>query len=133
LRAFVNILIASVLALSLGLHWALLQTVAWTGMLITFSRGASFKEAVAKTFDGKHPCTLCKAIKQGRAAEKKQEQQQSKPVLKLDAGLVWQDTQFNFDCGRDPIAAGNFLMLVRSEQPPKPRPRGILPGNNAGA
>ena len=121
------------LVLSLGLHWALLQTVAWTGMLITYSRDASFKTAVAKTFDGEHPCPLCKAIKKGRAEEKKQEQQQTKPGSKLDVGLVWQPARFNFDCDRGPVTTGNFSMLVRADEPPKPRPRGILHGNLARA
>lgn len=123
----------SVLVLSLGLHWALLQTVAWTGMLINYSRDASFREAISRTFDGQHPCPLCKAIKKGRADEKKQEQQQTKPGSKLDFALVWQAPRFNFNCDREPIAEGNFSMLVRADEPPKPRPRGILLGNDAGA
>jgi len=129
LRALAKTVTVSVLVLSLGLHWALLQTVAWTGMLISYSRDASFKEAVGKTFDGKHPCPLCKAIKKGRAEEKQQEKQQSKPVSKQDLGLVWQTTRFQFDCDQDPIAERNSSMLSRADEPPKPRPRGI-PGDN---
>lgn len=59
-----------VLALSLGLHWAVLQTAAWAGMLVSYSRQASFAEAVAWTFDGQHPCRLCHLVREGRAAEK---------------------------------------------------------------
>ncbi len=91
------------LVLSLGLHWALLQTVAWTGMLVTYSRDASFQDAVSKTFDGEHPCALCKVIKSGRAEEGRQEQQQVKPGCKLDVAPVWQATEFDFACGRVPF------------------------------
>jgi hypothetical protein len=133
MRATLKAITVLVLVLSLGLHRAVLQTVAWTGMLISYSRDASLKEAVAMTFDGEHPCPLCKAIKQGRAEEKKQEQQQTKPGSKLDVGLVWQGTQFNFDCDREPITTGNFSILVRADEPPKPRPRGIFLGNLARA
>jgi hypothetical protein len=119
------------LVFTLGLHWAVLQTVAWTGMLFTYSRDASFKEALTKTFDGQHPCPLCKAIKQGRAEEKKQEQQQPKPGSKLDFGLVWQTTTLSFDRDREMIAALDSSAPFRAQEPPKPRPRGVLPVNPA--
>lgn len=125
-RIVVRFLMVLVLVLSLGLHWALLQTVAWTGMIVSYSQGASLKEAISKTFDGKHPCCLCKVIQQGRADEKKQESQQVKPGSKLDLGLVWQAITFNFDCDRSQIPSGNTDAPSRREQPPKPRPR-ILP------
>ncbi len=55
----------------MGGHWLLLQTVAWTGMLLKYSQDANFAEAVSKTFDGEHPCPLCKKIKQARKSEQK--------------------------------------------------------------
>jgi len=117
---FANVL---VLVLSLGLNWALLQTIAWTGMIVSYSRAASLSEALTKTFDGKHPCSLCKAIQKGRADEKKQEQQQVKPGSKLDLGLVWQPATFDFDFKREQIPSPDFSALSMREQPPKPRPR----------
>jgi hypothetical protein len=57
----------------LGAHWALLQTVAWTTMLAHNLCSHSAKEAVTETFDGKHPCCLCKAIATGKQSEKKTE------------------------------------------------------------
>ena len=42
-------------------------------MLIHYSQDAPFEEAVVKTFDGKHPCSLCKQIAQGKRSEKKSE------------------------------------------------------------
>jgi hypothetical protein len=71
--------VAAVLALSLGLHWSLLQSVAWVGMVVNYSHDGSFGEALEKTFDGKHPCTLCKAIAAGKKSEK---QPESGPVAK---------------------------------------------------
>jgi hypothetical protein len=61
------------LACSIGLHWGFLQAVAWVGMLVNYSQDAPFEEAVVKTFDGKHPCALCKQIAQGKRSEKKSE------------------------------------------------------------
>jgi hypothetical protein len=56
-----------------GLHWIGLQTVAWTTMLADNLCAHSVKEAVTKTFDGQHPCCLCKAIADGKKSEKKSE------------------------------------------------------------
>jgi hypothetical protein len=54
-----------------GLHWIGLQTVAWTTMLADNLCTHSVKEAVTETFDGQHPCCLCKAIAVGKKSEKK--------------------------------------------------------------
>ena len=57
----------------LGAHWALLQTVAWTAMFADNLRTHSLSESVARTFDGKHPCPICKAVAAGKKSEKKSE------------------------------------------------------------
>ena len=56
---------------TLGAHWALLQTVAWTTMLADNLRTHSLSESVARVFDGKYPCPICKAIAAGKKSEKK--------------------------------------------------------------
>ncbi|MFO1461475.1 MAG: hypothetical protein U1G08_18990 [Verrucomicrobiota bacterium] len=58
------------LTLSLGLHWALLQSVAWAGMVVRYSQEDSLSTALAKTFDGRHACKLCRIVQAGRSAEK---------------------------------------------------------------
>jgi hypothetical protein len=65
--------IAAALACSIGLHWGLFQSVAWVGMVISYSQAAPLKEALAKTFDGKHPCLLCQQIAKGKQSEKRSE------------------------------------------------------------
>ena len=73
--------LAAALMVSIGAHWALLQGVAWVGMAVTYSveRG-SLMEGLEMTFDGDHPCPMCKAVKKGTESEKKnprlKEQQQ---------------------------------------------------------
>jgi hypothetical protein len=57
----------------LGAHWAVLQSVAWTTMLAGTLHSGSFRDAVTRTFDGKHPCPLCKAIAAAKKSEKKTE------------------------------------------------------------
>ncbi|GAA5141355.1 hypothetical protein GCM10023213_25330 [Prosthecobacter algae] len=79
-------MVVVVLCCSLGFQWAVLQGIAWTGMLISFSRDGSLVEAVAKTFDGEHPCPLCKAVDKGQKQD--QEKSVQVPMKKLDAILV---------------------------------------------
>jgi hypothetical protein len=125
-HAALRIVTVFMLVLSLGLHWALLQTVAWTGMLITYAHDTSLQEAVTKTFDGQHPCPLCKVIEKGRADEKRQEQQPVKPGGKLDVGLTWQPTEFCFACPQDRPPPLDLIGLSRADEPSKPPPRGVL-------
>ena len=58
---------------AIGGHWVVLQTVAWSGMIVDYSRAAGLTAAVEKTFDGQHPCEICKTIAKTRQSEKKQE------------------------------------------------------------
>ncbi|MEQ2008463.1 MAG: hypothetical protein ABMA26_16915, partial [Limisphaerales bacterium] len=70
-------------ALSIGLHWALLQSVAWTGMFVSFAQQTTFQEAFTKTFSGKNPCRLCKLVREGQQSEK--QQQSLLPLVKIES------------------------------------------------
>lgn len=50
-----------------GGHWGALQVVAWTAMVIDFSREAPVATAVSMTFDGQNACTLCRTVERGLA------------------------------------------------------------------
>ena len=70
LRRSLKIIAVIILTLSLGLHWALLQSVAWAGMMVTFSQEGSIASAIEKTFNGKHACKLCRVVRAGCSQEK---------------------------------------------------------------
>jgi hypothetical protein len=55
----------------LGGHWAVLQSIAWVNMMLDFSAHESLTVAIDKTFDGSHPCDLCKVVTKGRTEEQK--------------------------------------------------------------
>jgi hypothetical protein len=55
----------------LGGHWVLLQTSAWVGMAVQYSQQLGLKAGLAETFDGEHPCPVCKAIQDGKKQERK--------------------------------------------------------------
>ena len=54
--------LVAVLAMCGG-HWLVLQSVAWGRMIADFSQEDSIGTAIAKTFSGKHPCSMCLQIR----------------------------------------------------------------------
>jgi hypothetical protein len=92
-RQLGKVFLVITLVAMLGAHWTLLQTVAWTTMLADNLHSGSFHDAVTRTFDGNHPCDLCKAIAAGKQSEKKtefssQSQKLEFPPLKTNFALV---------------------------------------------
>jgi hypothetical protein len=112
------------LACSIGLHWALCQAFAWANMMATYSRETSFAEAIEKTFDGKHPCPLCKHISKSKRAEKKTDStlDLKKQEFPYAATLfVFNPPSFYWEM-RDPPSSPQGLLRA----PPTPPPR-LLP------
>jgi hypothetical protein len=120
-RRLAQLLVATTLIFVIGLHWVILQSVAWTGMIIVYSQTAPLLDAVEKTFDGKHPCKICKVVDEGKKAEKKQSSR--KLASKLD-----------FFCNPELLAVAPpapFSLpiaelkhsVTRTDAPPGPPPR----------
>jgi hypothetical protein len=65
-----------------GGHWLALQSVAWGRMIADFSQQDSIGTAIAKTFSGKHPCSMCLKIRKGWHEEKQREEKS--PWLKTE-------------------------------------------------
>lgn len=78
----IHLVIILAMSVGTGAHWIVLQSVAWTNMLIDHSRESSLVEAVEKTFDGKHPCSLCVTIETGEKEQQKQQASQPVPDIK---------------------------------------------------
>lgn len=85
MRAAGQWLLVGLLLVSMGGHLVLMQTVAWSRMLVDFSSESSFKEAVVKTFDGEHPCEMCKVVKKTKSEEEKKSV--VKAEMKMDVAL----------------------------------------------
>jgi hypothetical protein len=119
-----RLFVALALAGSIGLHWAVLQTLAWAGMFISYSQAAPLTQAVVKTFDGQHPCNLCKQIAQGKRSEskttysfevKKLEYSCAKAVFIFQAPLTFWE-----------IESRNIAAESRAHAPPAPPPKNLL-------
>jgi hypothetical protein len=63
----------------------LVQEVAWIGMLVSYTQDRGLKRGVIETFDGEHPCELCKKADQIRQQEQPQEptEKQLPPAQRL--------------------------------------------------
>jgi hypothetical protein len=107
-----------------GTHWMLLQSVAWTTMLADNLRNGSFVEAVEKTFDGQHPCSLCKRI----SAEKKSEKKADFPPSAQRLEFISKRTVFVFAAPSDFRVQPESSVLVRqlAHKPPTPPPRALF-------
>jgi hypothetical protein len=109
------------LVLALGLQWTALQSVAWVSMFVKFSREAPLIEALVKTFDGQHPCLLCKIVKEGQQADQRPATQlPTKPLdLCLPASPVTLIPLLIFT----PLTASDSHVDPRFERPLTPPPR----------
>jgi hypothetical protein len=117
-------LVIFALVASTGAHWAALQTVAWSTMLANNLCSQSMTEAVTHTFDGRHPCCLCKAIAAAKKSEKKNEialelvKMEFPPVP--ERLMVIAPSQFQFLPGMNTFADS------LTQKPPTPPPRGFF-------
>ncbi len=118
-----RLVIVGAICLSLGMHWALLQGIAWAGMLVSFASEGAVIEAVQKTFDGQHGCALCKKVKQGRDSNRELPQQTAHSLQKINAVLV-EITTLVAPAGETiSFAMTREMMVKRNEMPETPPPR----------
>ena len=108
-----------------GGHLATLQVVAWTGMVVSYSARDGFVAGVKNTFDGEHPCSLCKAVKKGQQQEEQKPASVQSRVQKIEAlalsprplPLVREASLISFWQGME------ISVEARMERPPVPPPR----------
>jgi hypothetical protein len=114
------LLIAAVLTAT-GTHWLFLQSLAWTSMLAENLQSGSVFDAVERTFDGHHPCGLCKQISKGKQAEKKTEFRAE--WKKLEFSYAPSFFVFSAPVPCQEVRASNDSAPFRAHSPPVPPPR----------
>lgn len=120
-RRLPRLLVTVALACSVGLHWSLLQSVAWTTMLVGNLQFLTISEAVQRTFDGKHPCALCKAVAEGKKSEKKSETVLS--LKKFDGLNQAVAILFSPPASFSAVEARAIFLKSFVQAPPTPPPR----------
>ena len=122
-RAAGRFLTIFALCCAIDLHWIALQSLAWTTMVIEYSKRAPLRAAITQTFDGAHPCSLCHAVNTGKTSEKKPDLQSPSPKIDMictprTISLIPAFTLFAYA----PIA---FPSPEREHSPPVPPPRSL--------
>jgi hypothetical protein len=112
------------LVITTGLHWAALQTVAWTTMLAANLTSESFSQSVSDTFDGKHLCPLCRAIRAAKSSEKKSDAITLK--LKLEYPPLAEKFVLIAPEMREPFVNEIFSADSFFSKPPLPPPRSFF-------
>ncbi len=93
LNRFVRIAVAVLGCLHLcGGHWGVMQMVAWANMIVDYSAQDGLVEGAKKTFDGEHPCCMCKAIEEGKKQESQNRGDDNSPTT--SQGLVLKECLF---------------------------------------
>jgi hypothetical protein len=114
--------VALLLIVSIGGHWALLQSVAWVSMVVNFSKEAPLEVAVSKTFDGKHLCNLCKFVKKGKESE--QTRDAVKVKTKLDYWVSVREISLASPLGSADLAfTSEFSFRSWIDSPSSPPPK----------
>ena len=112
------------LCCAIGLHWIALQSLAWTTMVIDYSKRAPLCRAITQTFDGAHPCSLCHAVNTGKNSEKKSDLQS--PAPKIDMICASRATSLLQPFVPVEYAARDFSFDKVGRSPPVPPPRSLL-------
>jgi hypothetical protein len=121
LKKAVAILTLTCLLSASGGHLVLIQGVAWSKMLIDYSKQTSFGVAIQETFDGEHPCEICKKVE----IESKKQQKQETKLLDIKKEL------FGFEKSlilipvvtQESHSTETFSVLVRNHPPQSPPPK----------
>ena len=111
-----------------GGHWAVLQSVAWVGMLVDYSQSSgSVVTGFEHTFNGQYACDLCRAIQSGKSKERKGNE--ASFGAKDDAKVKALPTEALVPTMERVAVAVEFCgvvqgrVVVRAEPPPTPPPR----------
>jgi hypothetical protein len=111
------------LCCAIGLHWIALQSLAWTSMLVQYSKCARLGQAIEQTFNGAHPCALCHVVNKGTASQKKSNTQSS--VSKIDILCVARTLPFLPASIPFDYVARNSSLDEFGYSPPSPPPRDL--------
>jgi hypothetical protein len=107
-----------------GAHWFAFQSVAWTTMLADNLQRSSLAGAIEQTFDGKHPCCLCKEIAKDKQTERKSDLQVA--LKKLDFSHDRFEFVFAAPAHFYEMRATSDAMITLTLAPALPPPKELL-------
>lgn len=136
MRRLSQVLTCLLLCLQLcGGTLGVLQVVAWTGMAITYSRDVGVVTGIKQTFDGEHPCDMCRSIAKTRESEQEKNPQPAHtlPSSLLDWAQVSKHFSWQDEAALPPVLSAEVQQTAWPEvvglsgrlgvAPPTPPPR----------
>jgi hypothetical protein len=125
----IRLVLLLVATLTMGLHYAVVQMVGWVNMTVEYSQSAPLSEALVMTFDGKHPCELCKLVANelGKSDQDDRRAPEKEVELKLPPVICWTGGMKLLSRSHRSLT---FVKLddrarFRRERPPLPPPREV--------
>jgi hypothetical protein len=130
IQFYTRLFLVLLAALSVGLHWGAVQLVGWASMTLEYSRTVPLSDALEMTFDGKHPCKLCKLVaKEGPLSENDEKQAPGKKFeLKSLVATLWPEEIPLALCSdrSSPWTGPDARARSKRDRPPLPPPRGPM-------
>lgn len=112
-----------VIAIAMGLQWAALQMVAWTGMILTNSQTMPLTVAVEKAVNGEEDCALCIFITENRTNSAGEESVILRSTFSLESVFGTRDSLLNAPHFTFCFLHENFIIHNEDMQgPPRPPP-----------
>jgi len=112
-----------VIAIALGLQWAALQMVAWTGMMLANSQNMPLAIAVEKAVNGEEDCALCIFIAENRTNSTGEESVILRSTFSLEAVFGTRCSLLNTPHFNFCFLHENFIIHIEDMQgPPRPPP-----------
>ncbi len=90
-------------------------------MVIEYSKRAPLCQAIAQTFDGAHPCSLCHVVSKAKNSEKKQDLQSSAPKIDMICAVLANRIERTFVPFE--YAIRDWFSFELGHSPPAPPPR----------
>ena len=123
----IRLLLILVTVFSIGLHCAVVQMVGWVSMTVKYSKSTSLTDALVMTFDGNHPCELCKFVEKelGSSQDDDPRVQGKKSDVKLPP-FTWQANRvrcISKSCPWIAIVTPDAHIRTMRARPPLPPPR----------
>ncbi len=115
-----------------GGHWGVLQCIAWTNMLVDYSASDGILEGARMTFDGEHPCAMCKSIASAKQEDSKRDdglpargvEQLSLKDLRIPESVTLRQPAATDHAAPGFVPPAGFADLA-GDRPPLPPPRGV--------
>jgi hypothetical protein len=121
---FLRNITAVLLALLMQGPVMLVQEVAWVNMLVTYTQESGLKRGVIETFDGEHPCEMCKTAENLRQQKGEDPSEPAAP-REMRSNLVWGPMMIPIEKIQSPMPKCSDIPVLYAERQQVATGRGV--------